>query len=181
MLDLDPYPQHAPSRPEYGALVDHCQDQLRSAGLFTLPGFMRRATIALALAHIRATTMHAIIHVRVHVGRRRLSGDLLIGVHSAAAAIGSFFRRFFVKPRFAGLVVSPRQRTSFASRKPWLVPPSGSSSCMPATSSVRGRTRHPSLLFGGSRRAGKGEARLLLSRFKLRPPVASSKQGQTAG
>ena len=66
---------------------------------------------------------------------------MLIGVHSA----GSFFGRFFAKCRFAALGVSrpifaaPRQRTSFASRKPWLVPPSGSSSRMSAASSEDAR------------------------------------------
>ena len=47
---------------------------------------------------------------------------------------GELLREVSVKYRFAALDVSrpsfaaPRQHTSFASRKPWLVPPSGSSS-----------------------------------------------------
>lgn len=66
LIDLDAYPLDRPGSAEYGALVSRCRRALARDGMFDLPGFLRPAALATALAEVSARDGEAHTHARDH-------------------------------------------------------------------------------------------------------------------
>lgn len=86
LIDLQRYPLHLPDSTQETELVKRCSQQLESEGMFTLPGFIRRAAVENILAGIlKKSASDAFTHEREHNIYFRADIDDIRADHPALA------------------------------------------------------------------------------------------------
>jgi hypothetical protein len=88
LVDLATYPINRPDSPKYAALVADCRARLAAEGMFELPGFLRGAAVAEAVAAATpAMATESFRHARSHNIYFRDSVDGLADDHPALARV----------------------------------------------------------------------------------------------
>ena len=88
LVDLATYPINRPDSPEYAALAADCRARLAAEGMFELPGFLRGAAVAEAVAAAApAMATESFRHARSHNIYFRDSVDGLADNHPALARV----------------------------------------------------------------------------------------------
>jgi hypothetical protein len=88
LVDLATYPINRPDSPEYAALVADCRARLAAEGMFELPGFLRDAAVAQAVAAAApAMATDSFRHARSHNIYFRDNVEGLADDHPALARV----------------------------------------------------------------------------------------------